>query len=589
MIFKNEIETNKFHTKLIYLPILSLIEIIGFLFYIFYFRIARNGGGALAPNELLFIGIGFLLFFVFLFLLHQILKKKILDTLALVSKKDFLSKDYFYYQNILFLFIISGVFAPIILLVKPKYVEDFLGNFLFTRLEQFLPLLLLLSILSFQILFFLIYQKSLSVGKKAFHIDIQHIKPWLIAVVLFSLSFILYISTSEHFRGFATPKTAYFPHLADAFLNNRFHLIDSPSIKDLSLFNGKYYVSFPPLAALLMMPIVSLEGVNAINTAFWNIIFASFGVAFIYLALEQLNMLGWSNLARKYNILLALFLGFGTVQFFMGTRGSVYYISQVLSATLLSASLWIALSYRKFQNKWKTILHALLTGIVFSMILLARPNIGFAVIAIVLIQYQKMAHEKPFPIKKLFTWSTLFFIPITLIVAGLAWYNQIRFGSYIDFGYRYMLVVDPVLLYDLKTYGQLHPHFIFRNIYDNFLRIPYWDKTCKVIAPNPHGMSIFIVSPLFIFLYRAAKRNIWVIGIWVSTTLILITHLLYFNSGALQYGYRFSLDFTPLLILLLAISFHKKMNRIALSFLSIGIVVNFIGVLWIARIWCENW
>ena len=409
--------------------------------------------------------------------------------------------------------------------------------------------------------------------------------PRAVAVLVFLLAFSIYVSTFVSLELSSYSRIAIFPDLADAFLKGRLDIVDPISTKDLSLYNGKYYVSFPPLAALLMMPVVAWKGSAAINPVLWNNFVAALGVTFIFLTLEELRLLGWSSLKRKTNVLLALFFGFGTVQYFMAIRGPVYYISQILTATFLSLSLLIVLKEK--ENKERA--GALLLGITFGAALLARPNIAFAALALIAVKSQKLYDSGTLSRKKLFVWVTLFSMPIVAVIVGLLWYNQARFGSFFDFGYRYMLVVDHELVNALAEYGQFHPHFFWRNFFDNFLRLPYWDQKCHVLAPNWRGMSIFIGSPLIIYLYRAFKSKPWIVGTWLSIGLILLTHLLYFNSGALQFGYRFSLDFMPLVLLLLATTFREKMTKKSLVLLAASIVINYIGVLWIARQWCENW
>jgi hypothetical protein len=294
-------------------------------------------------------------------------------------------------------------------------------------------------------------------------------------------------------------------------------------------------------------------------------------------------------LERGSNILLALFLGFGTVQYFMTIRGPVYYISQILTATLLSCSLWISLMNRPEKRTPVYLGNALLSGIVFSMAVLARPNVIFAFPALVTIQYQNIANIPNIVRKKMLTWLVVFLIPLMCAVSGLGWYNQIRFGSYFDFGYRNMIVVDPLLTADLQTYGQLNSHFMLRNINDNFLRLPYWHEDCGLITPDPRGMSILITSPLLLYLLRSLAKKWWTAGFWTSIGAIILVHLMYFNSGALQFGYRFSLDFLPLAVLLLPTSFKERLPRIAIVLLSVSVAINFIGALWISRLWCVNW
>lgn len=565
------------YTTFLSLVILSMFEGIGFLFYIIRYRLILSG---ISPSSILLLGLGLGVVILMILLLTKIRQS---DLSMLASKKK-----YGNHLDVPLLVIVNSIIISIILLVKPKNINDFVGEVIFVRLLQYFPAILLFTILSIQFLF-LFTSASRPFQDKFYKNIFTGNNQWMVTELLIMTSLLLYFVTSRYLWQLSTPNIAYFPQLADSFLNGRFYLIDPPSTKDLSLFAGKIYVSFPPLAAILMMPIVSIAGVNGINTTLWNNMVAALGVGGIYLALEQLRILNWTRLGRKDNILLSLALGFGTVQYFMAIRGPVYYISQLLAATIISFSLWIGLINVNNSKNKGVLFHALLTGTVFSVALLARPNVGFVIIGLIAIQYQKLLDSNAFSYKKILLWVVAFSLPIIIVVMGLGWYNQVRFGSPFDFGYRYMRVVDPVLINDLKVYGQFHPHFIFRNIYDNFFRLPVWDSVCRLITPDPRGMSIFLVSPIVLFLFKAKTRKAWAIGLWISTGIILFIHLLYFNSGAFQFGYRFSLDFMPLVVLLLATAFKDHLNRFALMLLASGFIVNFIGVLWVTRVWCVNW
>ncbi|HEY5728612.1 MAG TPA: hypothetical protein VIS72_01080 [Anaerolineales bacterium] len=570
-------------SRLLFLLSLSLVEVMVFLIFVLTANRTQDGTVRFSPTAILMVCLGVFLLLVFAIFCFQALKGN--SSILTLRMNEALSNSsrFSFLQETLSLAVVFTITTWFFLLIAPADIGDYLGQRLIIRLAQYLPVAILFAVLSVQCLYLF---RSSGLPSPRFLLSFE--SKWSVAILLFVFCFLLYFSTSRYLEQLYTPRIAFFPQLAQAFLDGKTYLVDPHSVKDLSLFNNKYYVSFPPLAAILMMPAVKIGGSDAaVNTALWNTVFASLGVAFIFLALGQLVVLGWSKLSRRDNLLLALFLGFGTVQYFMSIRGPVYYISQILTASLLSTVVWVGLL--KYEHK-KTGFHGLITGMIFGLALLARPNVVFASLALFAFQYQKYLDDKEVaPLQKSIRWAIWFSIPVLIAVTGLAWYNNIRFGSVMDFGYKYMDVVDPVLLKDLQEYEQFHPHFILRNIRDNFLRLPEWYQNCGRLAPNPRGMSIFLVSPLIVYLYNSFIKKPWIWGAWLSVVAILTTHLLYFNSGALQFGYRFSLDFMPLIILLLAVSLKERMNKTAFSLLCAGFGVNFVGALWIARAWCENW
>jgi len=470
--------------------------------------------------------------------------------------------------------------------LQPDFLT-FLWNSLPILLEQYWLAVLLLGIWSAQSLFALRF-----IMPEAQSENILLPK----ALQIFLVAFFLYAETAVALNIAPYSTTAYFPELAQSFLRGQVDLVNPLATKDLTFFNGKYYVSFPPLGALLMTPLVALRGVQEFNILLFNIFFAALGVTFTYLTLEAMRARGLSQLSWRGHAALALFLGFGTAQYSITLRGLVNFTSQILTTTFLALALWLVL-----QTKRRFRVNALLAGSALALALLARPNVVFAWCALAALKFQ----DEDFSFKRFIQWSIFSAIPIAAAVLGLFWYNQIRFGSPFDFGYEYMLVAQR-LKDDLAVYGQFHPHFIFENLRDNFLRLPYWDENCRMLAFSPQGTSIFITSPLLLYVIarsgatkqsprsnketasRYALAATWRTGAWLSIGIIALLHALYYNSGAVQVGYRFSLDFMPVIIMLLAFAFKKKIPVPALSLIAFSVFINYFGVLWTLHRWCEN-
>ena len=81
-----------------------------------------------------------------------------------------------------------------------------------------------------------------------------------LAVVLAVL--IVYVGTTRLTGRTTTPQVAYFDHLAAAFLDGQLYLEDPPGDSDLTRYNDRWYVPFPPLAAVLMLPWVAAFGIE---------------------------------------------------------------------------------------------------------------------------------------------------------------------------------------------------------------------------------------------------------------------------------------------------------------------------------------
>ena len=70
--------------------------------------------------------------------------------------------------------------------------------------------------------------------------------------------------------------------------------------------------------------------------------------------------------------------------------------------------------------------------------------------------------------------------------------------------------------------------------------------------------------------------------LWLSILPIFVVHALYQNDGWVQFGYRFSLDYTVFLVLLLALG-GRKLGWTARTLILVGIAVNLFGAITFGR------
>ena len=72
--------------------------------------------------------------------------------------------------------------------------------------------------------------------------------------------------------------------------------------------------------------------------------------------------------------------------------------------------------------------------------------------------------------------------------------------------------------------------------------------------------------------------------LWLCVAAVALPSLLYQNSGWVQFGYRFSLDYVALLVMLLAIG-GRPLTRFARALIIAGIVINLFGAITFDRAW----
>jgi hypothetical protein len=93
-------------------------------------------------------------------------------------------------------------------------------------------------------------------------------------------------------------------------------------------------------------------------------------------------------------------------------------------------------------------------------------------------------------------------------------------------------------------------------------------------------MSLLLTTPAIVYALRASQPRNFVWGAWVAVALLLIPLLTYYNTGWWQFGYRFSLDFMPIVILLIALGAGPHVSRVLRLLIVVGVVINLWGVTW---------
>jgi len=92
-----------------------------------------------------------------------------------------------------------------------------------------------------------------------------------------------------------------------------------------------------------------------------------------------------------------------------------------------------------------------------------------------------------------------------------------------------------------------------------------------------------LTTPAFLLLLWPRRRDALARPLALAALLIAATVLLYQNTGFVQFGYRFSLDFTPYLVALLAIGgWPIKRTLVALAL--VGFLVNAFGAATFKRV-----
>jgi hypothetical protein len=363
----------------------------------------------------------------------------------------------------------------------------------------------------------------------------------------------------------------HFIYQADAWLHGQLHLrVRPPDDNDWARVGDRWYVSFPPGPALLMLPGVALFGFEYVDVSF-TVAFAALNTLLFFLVLERLRRAGDSHRTRGENAGLALLLSFGTVAFSCSVRGEVWFTAEVLGVT--ATCLYLLAAHRAA--------HPLLAGLAWSFAAITRTPLVFTVVFFL---GEVVAGGGPLveAARRGATWRDgrrwravgLFALgaaPLLLFAAATNW---ARFGSPSDFGHAHFF--NNRVNADIRRYGLFSLHYLERQLHAAFTRLPHMER--GRLAYDPDGMSLIVTTPLLAYLlWPRAKPRLHLL-LWLAVAVTALPGFLYQNTGYVQFGYRFSLDYTPYLFLLLALG-ARPMGRTFWALGLAGVAVNAWGAL----------
>lgn len=364
-----------------------------------------------------------------------------------------------------------------------------------------------------------------------------------------------------------------FSELARAFLHGQLNFLSSigGAGEDPVFFHGKIYWDDGPFPAIILMPFVALfklfhlffyQGYLA-----WILII---GVMYFIYTLAR-------KLAYSKEDSLILVLGFTLGSVFIGVAAvsSSWFYAQVVTTFLL---FWSLYEYYGRKRWW-------LIGLICGCILMTRAT----AIPIILFFGLELWQIIRLSSQKLIQTAQLC-LPVLGAAGLLGLYNFLRFHSPFNGGYAYQLLFADSA--ESRSYGIFSVIHIPTNLYSALLRAPdpvlrsnsSWTLKFPFIANNPYGMSIFITSPYFLYLFSqkwetfdSRARNL--IAAIIATCLLVFS---YYGVGLLQFGYRYSLDFLPELFLLFMIMYRKNHRQLSrgMKFLLLGAGVLNFYLLW---------
>jgi len=350
----------------------------------------------------------------------------------------------------------------------------------------------------------------------------------------------------------------YHLHLAVSLLDGRLYIANPPSwLTEFAFHEGKPYVYFDPFPAVFLLPFAAIWGLT-VNIAHVAIVVGAFNVLFTRF------MLGALRVERAIANWCTLLFTFGTVHLFAAQYGNTWLLAHLLAVTCLTLA-WI---------EGIGAANPVLLGLLASCAATSRSPTLLGVPVLLVLSLGQRPRVST---------AILFFVPLALTACLLGAYNFARFGDWFNNGY---LMANQAILQ--PQFGSFSWHYIAQNVTVYFLRLPGLSSTWPYLTLTDHGLSLIATTPAVLLLLRPGWSPRLPDAPWygrlalAGSALIFGLYMCYFWDGWRQFGARYTLDFTPFLIVALALRCDgRRSGRWLLPVLAVlSIAVNVWGAWW---------
>ncbi len=302
---------------------------------------------------------------------------------------------------------------------------------------------------------------------------------------------------------------------------------------ELAIYQGRYYVSFPPLPSVFMLPFVVLFGLETPN----NVIIACYGLIAAALAYEIMLTAGRSP---RVSAFWALVCVWGSNMMWMTTNAGVWFQAQALNMVMCLAAVLCAMKGKKALS---TTFLALAVGCrPLSAIFLPAFALAFA--------WEERERRGGFFKSCLAQWKCV--IGPILIGACYMAYNFVRFDDPLEFGHNYL----PEFM--RAEHGQFHISYLWPNL-KRLLFEPIRFQDGLLDIPLFQGFMFYIANPPFLiyfirFLILAVKKDLAFGDILLAAGMLLelLLTCMHRTLGAWQFGARYTCDMLPFAYMFLA-------------------------------------
>jgi hypothetical protein len=407
---------------------------------------------------------------------------------------------------------------------------------------------------------------------------------WITALGAYVFLLVVYAAAAGRERLSEHTQFNHFAVLAEAWLEGRLDLGKDPpdhaQNNDFALYDGKWYVPFPALPAVLLLPLVKLAGsADRVRDGQFFLWLAPLGPVLLLFALETLRERGRWQGSLLTSLALALGFGLGSVYFFTAVQGTVWFAAHVVAVAFVAAYVLCAIDAK----------HPWLAGLMLGLAYWSRASVLFAFPFFLLEAARACRSSGEAPssqasgisrllillrgtdLRRLAKLTLAFSVPLGLAFALSLLHNAARFDDPFDVGYRHLQIAWQGRI---AKWGLFHYHYLAKNLGVVLTSLP-WIEPFRI---NAHGLALWVTTPVYLYLLWPKRTRPGYGAFIVTAAAVGIPVLFYQNTGWMQFGYRFSNDYAIFLFCALALC-GRRLGPMFWALTALAIGVNAFGAL----------
>lgn len=468
---------------------------------------------------------------------------------------------------------------------------------------------------------------------------------WVVGLVLAALALLLYAaSNGEHlnfYNHFVWQADAFlhgrvsfpYPVPAGASLPQNDYFQDVYPLTDAAGdATGQVLLPFPPLPALVLLPFVAMWGFATDQEAI-AICLGGLGVGLAWW------MLGGLRLRLTVRAMTTAIFATGTVWWWASAVGSTWYLAHLVAVNVALLAVGVTLRHdgqaaeqdpwseadeeaealearlgrplgrleELWRSTWPPDRWQVLAGFLLGVAATARLPLVFAAPWFIFVGGGGSVR------RRLLSAGLGGFLPVAALLA----YTYLTTGALLHPGYDYQYQLEangyPTLGYH-PEWSVEDPRYVPQNLGILFGALPailpdvapdtlgfsaphelctqpgairsLFNTDCPLAIPLDIGTSIVVSAPgllLAVLAFRARRSTRIAIGTFLAVGIVGFFNLMHFSQGWVQWGYRFSLDFLPFLLPMVALGAADAEGRprlAAWALVVVGALVNLWGVIW---------